>query len=208
MLDLFVMGEGAHRRAAGAALFRPTGLRQDRAIGQHRQPRPVAQGKERRGARLGDIGAGSHHAHARGAQVLARLDQRVVPPVEAVVTRHRDVVESCDAQRGRALGPRHYRMARLRHARSARCEAGLELPERQVGGTQDIRRGGKALVIVIAVERDVAGGQQDLGSAHARASRRGTSVIGRSTRIEGELGWTGSVMTCPACCEERDRPRR
>ena len=208
VLDLLVMGEGAHRGAAGAALLGPIGLWQDRAIGQHRQPGPVAQGEERGGARLGDIGACSHHADTSGPQIVARLDQRAASPVHAMVARHGNAVEPRHAQRSRALGTGHHGMPCLGQTRTARGKAGLKLAEGHVGGTQDFCGSGEAFVVMVAVQRDVAGGQQDLWSTHARSSKAERNIIGRSSRIGRKRGWRGTVTTCPAWRAGRDRPRR
>ena len=87
-----------------------------------------------------------------------------------MVAREGDDVETGARQRAGAGRLRHHGMTRLRQARAARGEAGLELAEHQLRAVQQIARGGEALVGMLAVGREVAGGEDD--AVHLRHPRR------------------------------------
>ena len=59
-------------------------------------------------------------------------------------------------------------MARLRRAHAAFREARLELAEHDVGGVQHVAGRDVALVIIVAVGRQIAGREENIG--HAAAS--------------------------------------
>ena len=101
----------------------------------------------------------THHVEARSAQVLDRFEEGLVAPVQAMIARERDDIESRARQRIRAGWLCHHGVPRLGQARAMGGEAGLQLAEHQLRAIEQTARGGEAFVGMLAIGRQVAGGQ-------------------------------------------------
>jgi len=167
VLHLLVERVAAQRRAAGAAFLGPVRLGQDGGIGEHGHARAVGKLADDGRARGGDVLAGADDGEAGVAQVLQGFEEGLVAPIQAMIAGKGDDIEARACQRRGTSRLRHHRVTRLRQTGAARGEAGLELAEYQLGAVEQLARGGKAFIRVLAVGGEIAGGQHDaVGDAH------------------------------------------
>ena len=96
---------------------------------------------------------------------LCRVPLRGASVVEDVPGGHRNDVEAGAAKRCGPFRAGKHGMARLWQAHALSRKAGFELAEREVGSAQEIGRPGKAGVVIIAVHREIASGQNGVNHA-------------------------------------------
>src|SRR6188768_2245742 len=85
VLDLLVQRMRAQRRTSGPAGLGPVPLWQDGRIREEGNARAIGKLAEDRPPRRSDVGADTHHFAACDTQVLQRLEEGFVAPIQAMV---------------------------------------------------------------------------------------------------------------------------